>query len=207
MPSSLRLHKENQIARLELTAPNNYPRLSASLLDDLDAHLDQVLGDATCEAIVIHGSEKCFAAGAEISEVGALTGASALPFARRGQLLFERIARAPKPVVAAVKGYCLGGGFDLALACWTRLAAPDATFGHPGSTLGLLTGWGGTQRLPQLVGRARALDLLLRSEPVGVKQALWIRLVDEVVPSEKLLPVAVARASALASRLPGRTAH
>lgn len=188
MASSLRLHRENEIIRLELLGPDGYPRLSASLLDELDTHVDALLVDSACAGLVIHGSEKCFAAGAEIAEVGALTPATALPFARRGQLLFEKIARATKPVVAAVAGYCLGGGFDLALACHARLATPEAVFGHPGTTLGLLTGWGGTQRLPQLIGRTRALELLLRGEPISAQQAQALGLVEEVVAGQELLP-------------------
>ena len=193
MASSLRLYRENEIICLELLGPDGYPRLSASLLDELDTQLDGLLEDSACSGFVIHGSEKCFAAGAEIAEVQALTPATALPFARRGQLLFEKIARATKPVVAAVAGYCLGGGFDLALACHARLATPDAVFGHTGTTLGLLTGWGGTQRLAQLIGRARALELLLRGEPVSAQEAQALGLVDEVVSGEELLPRARER--------------
>ena len=196
LSSSIRLHQEERIVRLELASPDGYPRLSASLLDELATQFDHLWADPGCDAIVIHGSEKCFAAGAEISEVGALTGVTALPFARRGQLLFEKMAPAAqpdsgKPVVAAVAGYCLGGGLDLALACWWRLATPDAVFGHPGTTLGLLTGWGGTQRLPQLIGRTRALELLLRGETLSGEQARAIGLVDELVSSEALLRRAV----------------
>lgn len=191
MPSSLRVHPEEGVVRLELTSSDGYPRLSASLLEELGLCVDRLLADPACEGIVIHGSETCFAAGAEIAEVGALSGTTALPFARHGQLVFEKIARATKPVVAAVAGYCLGGGFDLALACCWRLATPEAVFGHPGTSLGLLTGWGGTQRLPQLIGRAPALELLLRGEPVAAEQALALGLVDEVVSGEALLPRAL----------------
>lgn len=198
MASSLRLHHEDGFVRLELFAPDGYPRLSASLLDALDTHLRRLLADRAYAGIVIHGSEKCFAAGADIREVGALSAAAALDFARRGQQLFERIASAPKPVVAAIAGHCLGGAFDLALACWARLAAPDARLGHPGPALGLLTGWGGTQRLPHLVGRAPALELLLLAEPLTADRALAIGLVDEVVAAGQLLPRAVERAAQMA---------
>ncbi len=200
MKSLLRLHRESRIARIELVGPDGYPRLTASLLDELEAALSALLADAGCAGAVIHGSEKCFATGADLGEVGALTGVTALPFARRGQLLFEKIARAPKPVVAAVSGPCRGGAFDLALACRMRLAAPDVTFGHPGAALGLLTGWGGTQRLPQLVGKSRALEILLRGEPLTAERALTIGLVDEVVASDKLIHLALHRAHRLSPR-------
>lgn len=170
---------------------DGFPRLSASLLHELEDALDHLLPDPGCAGVVLHGSEKCFAAGAEISEVGALSGTSALDFSRRAQLLFERLAEAPKPVIAAVSGYCLGGGFDLALACHTRIATPDAVFGHPGATLGIITGWGGTQRLPRLVGRGRALEMLLTGESIAAERALEMGLVSELLPVKRLLVRAV----------------
>lgn len=191
MPSSLRLHPEGRIVRFELASPDNYPRLNASLLEEIGTCLDTLLADGNCAGVVIHGAEKCFAAGAEISELEALTPVAAVAFAQRGQQVFEKISTASKPVVAAVAGYCLGGGFDLALACRWRVATPEAVFGHPGATLGLLTGWGGTQRLPQLIGRTQALELLLGGEPVSAEQALAWGLVDEVVSAEALLTRAV----------------
>lgn len=173
---------------------DGYPRLTASLLAELEEALDSLLLDATCTGLVLYGTEICFAAGAEISEVGALSGGAALAFSRRAQLLFERLADFPRPVIAAVSGYCLGGGFDLALACHLRLATPDAVFGHPGATLGIITGWGGTQRLPRLLGRAQAYELLLTGETVSAARALEIGLVAEIVSREQLLPRAVALA-------------
>ena len=205
MSSSLRLHTEPPLARLELTSPDGFPRLSTSLLEALGRHLELLLRDAACKGIVIHGSEKCFAAGAELSEIAGLSGSEALRFARRGQLLFEKISASPKPVVAALAGYCLGGGLDLALACHARLATPDAVLGHPGATLGLLTGWGGTQRLSRQIGRARALELLLTGESVSAEQGLALGLVEEIVPAPRLR----ARAAELAvsESRPDRTGH
>ncbi len=147
---------------------------------------------------MIHGAGANFAAGAEISEVGALTGFAALEFSRSSQLLFENLARSRKPIVAAIQGYCLGGALDLALACHYRLATPNAVLGHPGATLGLITGWGGTQRLPRLLGRARALELLLLGQPVRAEQALSFGLVDEIVSAPELLERAHATATRLA---------
>lgn len=200
MASALRLHREGPLARLELCDSDGYPRLSTPLLEALAAELDRLVADPACAGIVLHGSEKCFAAGAEISELASLSGLAALEFARRTQLLFETLARAPKPVVAAVTGYCLGGGLDLALACHLRLATPEAVFGHPGATLGLLTGWGGTQRLPRLVGRARALELLLSGDSIPAEEALAIGLVQEVVATRELIPRALLRAHDWAKR-------
>ena len=194
MPSSLRLHPEPPVVRVELIADDGFPRLSASLLRDLDEAFTSLLADSSCHAIILHGSDKAFAAGAEISELASLTGTSALDFSRRAQLLFERIATSPKPVLAAIRGYCLGGGLDLALACHYRLATPDAVFGHPGATLGLITGWGGTQRLPRLLGRARAFELLLLGEPIHAEKALAFGLLEEIVASQDLISRAVVRA-------------
>ena len=185
---------------MELIADDGFPRLSTSLLRDLDEAFTQLLADSSCQAIILHGSEKAFAAGAEISELASLTGTSALDFSRRAQLLFERIATSPKPVLAAIRGYCLGGGLDLALACHYRLAAPDARFGHPGATLGLLTGWGGTQRLPRLLGRTRALELLLLGEPIPAHQALQLGLVHELAPPDELMARAVEIVKGLSYR-------
>ena len=199
--SLLIIHRDASIARLELTAPDDFPRLTASLLLELDEVFTSFLADSSCPALILHGSDKCFAAGAEISELASLTGPTALDFSRRAQLLFDRIAGSPKPVLAAIRGYCLGGGLDLALACHYRLAAPDAVFGHPGATLGLITGWGGTQHLPRLLGRTAALKLLLLGEPIPASQALNVGLIHELVPPHSLLPRALDCARHLAAKV------
>jgi enoyl-CoA hydratase/carnithine racemase len=196
----LRVHREESLARLELTAPDGFPRLTASLLDELDAAVAQLLADPSCHALLLHGSDKAFAAGAEISELTSLTGPTALGFSRRAQLLYDRLANSPKLVVAAIRGYCLGGGLDLALACHHRLATPDAVFGHPGATLGLITGWGGTQRLPRLLGRARALELLLLGDSLPADEALRMGLVNEIVSADELIANALETARALTNR-------
>lgn len=197
MPPPLQLHRHETIVRLEFVAENGYPRLSTSLLRELEDAFARLSGDSSCRAIVIHGSDKSFAAGAEIAEVGALSGVAALDFSRSAQLFFENLSLSPKPIVAAIHGYCLGGALDLALACHYRLATPDAVLGHPGATLGLITGWGGTQRLPRLLGRARAFELLLLGQAVNTEQALRMGLVDEIVPESEFLERALACAQRL----------
>jgi len=193
----LQAHHHQGVVRLELLGENGYPRLSTSLLCELEEAFVRLSRDASCQAIVIHGSDKSFAAGAEIAEVGALTGVAALDFSRSAQLLFERLSRSAKPIVAAIQGYCLGGALDLALACHYRLATPDAVLGHPGATLGLITGWGGTQRLPRLIGHARSFELLLLGQSIGAEQALQFKLVDEIAPAAHLLERAAVRAHEL----------
>ena len=130
--------------------------------------------------LVISGNEKFFSAGADLREIAALDGPAALGFSRLGQKLMRAIDQFPVPVYAAIRGYCMGGGLDLALACHWRIAASHAVFGHRGAALGLITGWGGTQRLPRLIGRARALEMFVLAEKIGAAQALRISLVDAI---------------------------
>ncbi|HST10026.1 MAG TPA: enoyl-CoA hydratase/isomerase family protein, partial [Terriglobales bacterium] len=126
------------------------------------------------------GGKKFFSAGADLSEIQALNRAAALAFAQMGQRLMSAIAQFPAPVYAAIHGYCMGGGLDLALACHRRIASPYAVFGHRGAALGLMTGWGGTQRLPQIIGKGRALQLFVAAEKLHARQALSIGLVDAI---------------------------
>lgn len=130
--------------------------------------------------MVIAGNERFFSAGADLGEILALGGPDAYEFSRAGQMLMSTIAGFPAPVHAAISGYCMGGGLDLALACHRRIAGPHAIFGHRGAALGLITGWGGTQRLPRLIGRGRALQMFAAAEKVGAEQALRMGLVNAV---------------------------
>lgn len=131
--------------------------------------------------LIITGNQKFFSAGADLGEIAALTRPAAGEFSRMGQLLMNAVERFPAPVYAAITGYCMGGGLDLALACHPRIASPHASFGHRGAALGLITGWGGTQRLPRLVGKARALQRFVATEKVHATDALRYGLVDTVV--------------------------
>lgn len=155
--------------------------------------------EAPFHGVVIAASPTSFAIGAELEEVSQLDGIRARDFARMGQKVFDRIERFPLPVVAAIRGYCLGGGLDLALACHARVASYDASFSHPGPALGLLTGWGGTQRLPRLLGKAAALQVLASAERIPATQALTLGLVNELVPSDELLSAACRYAERLYS--------
>ena len=130
--------------------------------------------------LIIAGNDRYFSAGADIREVAALTAATAYDFAAMGQDLMNAVANHPAPTYAAVQGFCMGGGLDLALSCSHRIAAPHSIFGHRGASLGIITGWGGTQRLPELIGKARALQMFLCAEKVNAKQALEISLIDAI---------------------------
>ncbi len=134
------------------------------------------------QPLIITGNHKFFSAGAELSEIVALTGPVAYQFALMGQALMNEIDSFPAPVCAAVGGYCMGGGVDLALACDHRVASSHAIFGHRGAALGLITGWGGTQRLPRLVGKARALEMFAAAEKLHAARALQLGLIDSISP-------------------------
>jgi enoyl-CoA hydratase/carnithine racemase len=134
----------------------------------------------TPEPVIITGNQKFSSAGADLQEIGALTGVAALDFAHSGQELMQAIRDFPAPVYAAISGYCMGGGLDLALACHRRIAAPNAVFGHRGAALGLITGWGGTQSLPRLIGKAQALLMFVSAEKINAEEALQLGLVDAV---------------------------
>lgn len=130
--------------------------------------------------LIFAGSERFFSAGAELEEICCLDGPSAYEFSKMGQALMNVIEHFPAPVYAAISGYCMGGGLDLALACHHRIASPHAVFGHRGAALGLITGWGGTQRLPRLVGKGRALEMFVAAEKVVASEALRVGLVDAI---------------------------
>jgi enoyl-CoA hydratase len=130
--------------------------------------------------LIITGNQRFFSAGADLNEITSLTGPAALDFARMGQALMNTIDTFPATVVAVIHGYCMGGGLDLALACDLRIASKHAVFGHRGAALGLITGWGGTQRLPRLIGKARALEMFTAAEKLDAAHALRFGLIDGI---------------------------
>jgi enoyl-CoA hydratase len=189
-------HEEILLLRLE--SDDGFPRLEALVMDSLEREMARLAETAELAAAVITGSERAFAAGAEIAEVARLTPVSAFEFSRRGQEVCGTIASCAKPVVAAIRGYCMGGGLDLALACRGRIAAADAVFAHPGVTLGIITGRSGTQRLPRLIGRGRALELFVTGERIGAEQALAWGLVNDIAADRELIADAIRLARSLA---------
>jgi enoyl-CoA hydratase/carnithine racemase len=169
---------------LRLTSPDGTNRLTSArvqaLIEAIEALRDELKNNANQHPLVIAGNRHFFSVGADLNEIAALTGPAAYAFSALGQFLMRTIATYPAPVTAAIEGHCMGGGLDLALACHRRIAAPQAIFGHRGAALGLLTGWGGTQRLPRLIGKARALELFIAAEKISAPRALEIGLVDAV---------------------------
>jgi len=196
--TTLTAERHDSILLLRLASPDSYPRLTRPAWQSLGEQLTRGARDEAIRAIVLTGTDQAFAAGAELKEVSTLTALEALRFSAMAQGWMSRIERSPKPVVAAICGWCLGGGLDLALACHLRLAATDAQFGHPGGVLGLVTGWGGTARLPRLVGWPRALELLTTGRTISATEAHAWHLVSEVLEPHALLDRAVARARQIA---------
>jgi len=155
-------------------------RLSRERVLALTQAVSELAAEPTTKPLIFTGNQHFFSAGADLNEITALTGPAAYDFAAMGQRLMNAVDNFPAPTYAAIYGYCMGGGLDLALACRHRIAHPHAVFGHRGAALGLITGWGGTQRLPRLIGRARALELFAAAEKLHAARAMEIGLIDVI---------------------------
>jgi len=191
------------IATITVNRPSVRNALNVATLEELRTAFEQAKADAAVRVVILTGAgEKAFAAGADISEIADLDEASGAEFSRRGQAVFDSMESLGKPVIAAVNGYALGGGCELAMACTLRIASETAMFGQPEVKLGLIPGYGGTQRLPRLIGKSRALQLLLTGEAIPAYDALLLGLVDVVVPPESLLSKAEAVAQQIAANGP-----
>jgi len=177
---SIIVEERGSIIILRLNRPAERNALSLSVLAELNVGISALSERTDISALIFTGTNNAFASGANIRELRALTPETARDFARRGQQLMRRIADAPQLTIAAVNGYCMGGGLDLALACDLRCAAPAAVFAHPGARLGIITGWGGTQRLAQLIGSARAFEMFLTARKVSGAEALEMGLVNRL---------------------------
>jgi enoyl-CoA hydratase len=171
--------KENA-AIIRFSRPKIKNPLSAETLDILEKEFRRLEMDEAINGIIFTGTGNTFAAGANLNEVAQLNGISAREFGLRGQILMQIIYRSRKKTVAAINGFCMGGGLDLAVACKMRIATPNAVFAHPGVSLGIITGWGGTQLLPRLIGPARSLELFLTGRNVKAEEALRFGLIDEI---------------------------
>lgn len=197
----------DRTATVTINRPDKLNALNAAVLAELGAAFDQLAGDASVGSVIVTGAGRSFVAGADIGEIANEPAAALEAFARRGQQLFRRIEQFRKPVIAAVNGFALGGGCELALACHVRFASTKAKFGLPEVKLGLIPGYGGTQRLPRLVGRGAALRLILGGEPIDGAEAHRIGLADAVAEPDALLPAARAFAAAVMANGPVATAR
>ena len=193
----------DSITTITVNRPSVRNALNVATMEELASAFDRVKADAATRVVILTGAgEKAFVAGADISEIAALTESTGEEFSRRGQAVFDRIESLGKPVIAAVNGYALGGGCELAMACTLRIAAENAVFGQPEVKLGVIPGYGGTRRLPRLIGKSRALQLLLTGETIPAEQALTLGLVDAVVPLESLRGKAESIAEQIARNAP-----
>jgi len=202
-------HHQAPVVTVEIRAPIavvriNHPAernaLSVSTLEELNAIVSALISRADVGSIIFTGTNDVFASGANIRELSMLTPATAREFARRGQLLFRKIADASQQTIAAVNGYCMGGGLDLALACDYRCASPDAVFAHPGARLGVITGWGGTQRLPRLIGEAHAIEMFTTAKRLTSSEAYEIGLIDRISDDFLMCSYEIARERAVNSK-------
>ncbi len=173
-----RLEHQNGICVLRLQSDDGTNRLSQACVLALTEALRTLAREPG--PLIVTGNQRFFSTGADLREIAALTAPEAYGFSQIGQALMNAVERFPAPVYAAISGYCMGGGLDLALACHQRIASPDAIFGHRGAALGLITGWGGTQRLPRLVGRTKALEMFVAAAKVHAGDALRYGLVNAV---------------------------
>ncbi len=177
---SLAVEKFENIAVIRFIRPEIKNPLSIETLEQLKEIFPAFESNPNIEKIIFTGSGDTFASGANLKEISQTTAASAREFALRGQNLMQRIYRSNKLTVAAIDGFCMGGALDLALSCKTRIASPRSIFAHPGANLGIVTGWGGTQLLPRLVGEAKALEMFLTAKRVEASEALRIGLIDKI---------------------------
>jgi enoyl-CoA hydratase len=180
----------DRIATVTINRPDKLNALNARVLEELDGVFTAFASDALVSAVIVTGAGRAFVAGADIGEIAALDAAALERMSAAGQAILTRIERLPKPVIAAVNGFALGGGCELALACHIRVASEHAKFGLPEVKLGLIPGYGGTQRLPRLVGKSRALQLILTGEQIDANEAYRIGLVDAVATATTLHDVA-----------------
>lgn len=180
---------ENGILTITINRPDKLNALNKTVIEELSAVIDEMISNPSVKSVIITGSgPKSFVAGADISEFSSLDAHGGKALAQKGQdLVFTKIENSPKPIIAAVNGFALGGGCELAMSCHFRVASDNAKFGQPEVNLGLIPGYGGTQRLVQLIGKGRAMELLMTGNMIDVNTALQYGLVNHVVPQAELL--------------------
>jgi enoyl-CoA hydratase len=201
--ATLLVQDDGPVRKITINRPEKLNALNSEVIAELDAAFADVASSETVRAVVLTGAgEKAFVAGADIAEMSALTPVQAAAFARRGQAAFDRIENCGRPVVAALNGFALGGGCELACACHVRFASPNAKIAEPEVTLGLIPGWGGSQRLPRIIGIGRAFEWILSGDMVDAAEAHRAGFVNRVVEQPKLVEEATAFAQKLATRGP-----
>lgn len=200
---TVRYETDERIATITIDRPDKLNALNGQVLDDLERAVEQAENDDGVRGVLLTGAgEKAFVAGADISQFPDLDLMSGQRFALRGQAVFSQLENLSKPVVAAVNGFALGGGCELALACHLRLASENAQFGQPEVGLGIIPGYGGTQRLPRIVGQGRATELILTGERIDAERAHTIGLVNRILPAADLMGEAHALLQTITENAP-----
>jgi enoyl-CoA hydratase len=205
----IQTHKASSVLTVIVSRPDALNALNNEVLDGLHKIIQEAYQDPTIGGIILSGDgEKAFVAGADIKELSALDKEQAFALATKGQILFKMIENCPKPVIAAVNGFALGGGCELAMACHVRLATTNAKFGQPEVNLGIIPGYGGTQRLTQLVGRGKALELILTGDLISAEEAKSLGLVNHVVATrDELIALAQKMIGKIISKGPVAVAN
>jgi enoyl-CoA hydratase len=202
MLTNLTLNVTDRVATITVNRPDKLNALNAVTIGELGEAIEEVRNRADIGGAILTGAGKAFVAGADISELASQQPLDAKQRALRGQGIFARFESSPKPVIAAVNGFALGGGCELAMSCHLRIASEFAKFGQPEVKLGICPGYGGTQRLPRLIGKGRAMQLLLTGEMIDAAEAFRIGLVNKVVPAADLLATADAMVRAMLANGP-----
>jgi enoyl-CoA hydratase len=194
---------ENGIFTITINRPDKLNALNREVMNDLNNVMDEVYKNAEIKSAIITGAgEKAFVAGADISEFSGLSQQQGMALAKRGQDIFFKIENSPKPIIAAVNGFALGGGCELAMACHIRIASGNAKFGQPEVNLGLIPGYGGTQRLTMLIGKGKAMEFILTGNMIDAVNALQSGLINYVVPQDQLLAKATEILTTINSKAP-----
>src|SRR5687768_14174785 len=200
---NVKTENKDGVLVVTIDRPKSLNALNAQTVDELRQAFEAARDDASVKAVIVTGGgEKAFVAGADINELAQMTPVTGKEVAQNGQRVFRLIERFPKPVIAAINGFALGGGCELALACHIRIASEKAQLGLPEVSLGIIPGYGGTQRLSRLVGKGKALELICTGDRINAADAERIGLVNKVVPPEQLMAAAEEMARRMASRSP-----
>ncbi|MCZ2460610.1 MAG: enoyl-CoA hydratase/isomerase family protein [Chitinophagales bacterium] len=203
MYQSLLTQLENGILTITINRPDKLNALNKTVMSELNEAVDEIYKNDDIRSAVITGAgNKAFVAGADISEFSGLSAEEGMALSEKGQILFFKIEDCPKPIIAAVNGFALGGGCELAMSCHFRIASENAKFGQPEVNLGLIPGYGGTQRLTQLIGKGRAIEMLITANMIDAHTALQYGLVNYVVPPDELLNKAVSVLTLANSKAP-----
>jgi enoyl-CoA hydratase len=200
--NNLKISRQQQAAIITIDRPEALNALNSETFDELSDALEKLDSDESVSAIIITGEGKAFVAGADIAELKGMDAFQARAFSLKGQKVFDQMESLDKPVIAAVNGFCLGGGCELAMACDIRVASEKAKFGQPEVNLGTTPGFAGTQRLPRLIGEGRAKELLMTGDIIDAQTALQIGLVNRVVAVEQLMDAAMELAEKIQAKGP-----